>query len=151
MGDRLHHLRRALSALERLPGGRVLKRSRIFETAAVGASRRPYLNMAVAYRTRLSPMGLLIECKRLEAQAGRRPGPLWGPRPLDIDVLKYGRLKTKTAWLSIPHPLIMRRAFVLAPLRDLAPSWKPEGRASIASRLASLKPDPTIVRIASHG
>lgn len=147
VGSRKIRLETALKSLALLPGGRILKRSRLFETAAVGASRRPYLNMAVAYRTSLSPMGLLVECKRLEALTGRKPGPRWGPRPLDIDILKYGGLRIKTPWLTLPHPLIMSRPFALAPLRDVAPSWKPDGGTTVARRLAALKPGPAIVRI----
>lgn len=151
VGRRRAHIETALSALCRLPGGRILKRSRLYETAPVGASRRPYLNMAVAYSTALSPTGLLIECKRLEARSGRKPGPRWGPRPLDIDILKYGRLRIKTPWLTLPHPLVMDRPFALAPLLDVAPSWKPNGRTTVARRLAALNPSPAIVRIFPDG
>src|SRR3989338_6759947 len=103
-GDRFKHLKQALAALNRLPGTRVLKRSRIYETAPVGPSRRPFLNLAARIKTALSPMGLLVECKRLEALAGRRPGLRWGPRPLGIDIFSYRRLRGQCRWARISHP-----------------------------------------------
>lgn len=119
VGDRRKTLERAVASLGALPRTRLVKRSRIYETAPVGPSHRPYLNMAVAVRTALSPMGLLIECKRLEAAAGRRAGRRWAARPLDIDIAVYGRLRLRTPWLVVPHPRLRERAFALAPLSDI--------------------------------
>ena len=70
-------------------------------------------------------MGLLIELKRLEALRGRRPGPRWGPRPLDCDLLFYGAARIKTAHLEVPHPRALSRRFVLEPLAELRPRWVP--------------------------
>jgi len=143
MGRRRENLRRALRWLGRLPGGgRVLARSRLYDTAPVGPGQSRYLNLAVRYRTALSPMGLLVELKRLEARAGRRPGRRWGPRPLDIDILDYGGRRLRSRWLSLPHPRAARRAFVLAPACDIAPHWRPAGRATAARLLARLAPAP---------
>lgn len=150
MGDREKHLRKALAGLGRLRGTLVLSRSRIYETAPVGPSRRPYLNMAARLRTALSPMGLLVELKRLEAGAGRRPGLRWGARPLDIDILDYGGLRLRTAWLTLPHPRVVERAFALAPLADVAPGWSPDGRRSVVELLGRLKPDPGTVKLFKH-
>jgi len=116
LGDRRANLRKALAGLAAVTGCRLGKRSRVYLTAPVGPSERPYLNLVVRLRTTLSPMGLLVELKRLEAAAGRRPGKRWGARPLDIDILRCGRLRLKTPWLRLPHPRILERAFVLAPL-----------------------------------
>lgn len=148
-GDRRRHLREALDELGRLPGGRILSRSNFYETAPVGPSRRPYLNAAVRIKTTLSAMGLLAECKRLEALAGRRPGPRWGARPLDIDILDYAGRRCRGPWLTLPHPRLRERAFALAPLAEIAPSWKPDGRASVSRLLRRLNPDPATVRIFS--
>jgi len=145
-GRREENLRRALRLLARLRGGRVLARSRVFDTAPLGPSRRRYLNQAVRYRTALSAMGLLVECKRLEALAGRRPGRRWGPRPLDIDILDYAGRRLKSRWLSLPHPEAGRRAFALAPVCDIAPRWRPQGRATAARLLRRLRPAPAEVR-----
>ena len=151
MGDRKRRLAQALAGLSLLPGGRVLELSRHFETAPVGPSLRPYLNAAAVYATALTPMGLLVECKRLEALAGRRPGKRWGARPLDIDILDYAGRRLKTPWLVLPHPRTSGRAFALAPLCDVAPDWRPDGRRTVRDLLAGLKPGPAIVRIVPDG
>jgi 2-amino-4-hydroxy-6-hydroxymethyldihydropteridine diphosphokinase len=146
MGRREETLRLALRWLGRLRGAKVLKRSRFFDTAPVGPSARRFINLAIRYRTQLSPIGLLIELKRLEAKAGRRPGPRWGPRPLDIDILDYGKRRLSGKWLCLPHPAAARRAFVLAPVCDVAPGWKPVGKETARQILARLSPSPDEVR-----
>lgn len=151
MGDRRAKLRAAERGLASLRGTRLLRRSRLYETAPVGPSSRPFLNRVVEVETALSPMGLLVEAKRLEAEAGRRPGRRWGARPLDVDVLSFGARRIRTRWLAVPHPLILARAFVLAPLCDLAPRWRPDGRVTAARRLRELKPGPGIVRMVADG
>ncbi|HAM35589.1 MAG TPA: 2-amino-4-hydroxy-6-hydroxymethyldihydropteridine diphosphokinase [Elusimicrobia bacterium] len=151
MGRRRAHLRRALGRLARLPGGKILARSRFFETAAVGPRQRRYINLAVRYRTALSPMGLLVELKRLEALGGRKPGRRWGPRPLDIDIIDYGGRRLRGPWLTLPHPRAVQRAFVLAPLQDIAPQWRPAGRATTARLLARLNPAAGTVGVARGG
>ncbi|MBI5240276.1 MAG: 2-amino-4-hydroxy-6-hydroxymethyldihydropteridine diphosphokinase [Elusimicrobia bacterium] len=146
LGRRRENLRRAVLRLARLPGGRVLARSRLYETAPVGPGRRRYLNLAVRYRTALSPMGLLVELKRLEALAGRRPGRRWGPRPLDVDILDYAGRRLKNRWLTLPHPRAAERAFALAPVCDVAPRWRPDGRIAAARLLERLAPSAREVR-----
>lgn len=125
--------------------------SRLYETAPVGPSDKPYLNQAVALETTRTAMGLLIEGKRLEAGAGRRPGIRWGPRPLDVDLIALGTERANTPWLTVPHPATAGRPFALAPLRDVAPAFKPDGRRSIRSLLAAMKPDPRIVKLWRDG
>lgn len=144
-GDRAAALARARAELARLPGARLIAVSRIYESAphppGPGAGGR-YLNQAVKISAPLSPMGLLVQAKRLEAAAGRRPGRRWGPRPLDVDLLECGRLRLKTRWLVLPHPRIKSRAFVLAPLSELSPRWR---------RFWRLKPPPGTVSIFASG
>ncbi len=151
LGDRRRHLRAAIKSLRVLPKTRLLARSNVYETAPVGPSRRPYLNLIVRIQTGLTPIGLLVELKRIESLAGRRAGQRWGARTLDIDILRHGNARLKTDWLRIPHPRILERPFVLAPLNELAPSWKPDGRRSVASVLRRLNPGPGTVRIYRHG
>lgn len=143
LGDRAAALRRALTKLGRLKGCRLLRTSRLYETAPVGPSDRPYLNQAVTLSTDRSAIGLLIEAKRLEALAGRRPGVRWGARALDVDLVALGRERVRTPWLTVPHPAMAKRAFALAPLSELAPSWKP--------LLAAMNPDPRIVKLWRNG
>ncbi len=151
LGDRAAALRRAVAGLDALESCRVLRASRLYETAPVGPSDRPYLNQAVALMTRRSPMGLLIEAKRLEALAGRRPGVRWGARALDVDLIAVGRERIRTAWLTVPHPATAARAFALAPLREVAPSFRPDGRRTVSGLLAAMNPDPRIVKLWRNG
>lgn len=147
LGNRKSALRKAVAALDKLAGCRVEAASRLYETAPVGPSRRRYLNMAVRLRTTRTPMGLLIEAKSLEAAAGRRPGARWTARELDVDLVCWDAARARTPWLTLPHPLMARRAFALAPLADVAPRWKADGRRTAASLLAAMKPDPRKVKI----
>lgn len=147
LGDRAGNLRRAVAAIRKWDGCRVRELSRIYETAPVGPSEKPYLNQAVALDTARTPMGLLIEAKMLEAAAGRRPSIRWGSRTLDVDVVACGNLRVKTPWLTVPHPSVAERAFALAPLADVAGSWKPDGKRTTRQLLAALNPDPKTVRL----
>lgn len=151
LGDRAAALRRAVAGLDALDGGRVLTASRVYETAPVGPSDKPYLNQAVELSTGRTAMGLLIEAKRLEALAGRRPGIRWGARALDVDLLALGAERVRTPWLTVPHPATAGRAFALAPLADVAPAFKPDGRRGVRSLLAAMKPDPRIVKLWRNG
>jgi 2-amino-4-hydroxy-6-hydroxymethyldihydropteridine diphosphokinase len=151
LGDRARTLRRAIAALRALDGCRVRAVSRVYETAPVGPSEKAYLNQAVRLETTRTPMGLLIEAKILEAAAGRRPGLRWGSRPLDVDVIALGRARVRTPWLAVPHPRAALRPFALAPLADVAGSWRPDGRRSARALLAAFNPDPRIVRLWRHG
>ncbi len=150
LGDRAGTLRRAIAELNGLEGCRVAQISRIYETAPIGPSDKPYLNMAVRLDTTRSAMGLLIEAKRLEAAAGRRPGIRWGARVLDIDIISLGPERVRTPWLQIPHAGTAGRAFALAPLADIAPFWRPDGRRTVRALLTSLKLDPRSVKMWRH-
>ncbi len=145
-GDRRKNFSRAIAGLKTLPAGRVLALSRVYDTKAVGPKQRRFLNMVLRYRTALSAMGLMIELKRLEARAGRRPGKRFGPRPLDIDILDYGSRHLRSRWLTLPHPLASQRAFVLAPLCDIAPGFKPAGKSTAAQLLKRLQPSAQEIR-----
>jgi 2-amino-4-hydroxy-6-hydroxymethyldihydropteridine diphosphokinase len=147
LGDRARTLRRAVDALRKAGGCRVTKISRLYETAPVGPSRRPYLNQAVKLLTTRTAMGLLLEAKILEAAAGRAPGARWGARPLDVDVIAYGNARIGTAWLTVPHPRAAERPFALAPLSDVAPDWKPDGKRSVRRLLAAVNPGSDAVRL----
>ncbi|MBI5631089.1 MAG: 2-amino-4-hydroxy-6-hydroxymethyldihydropteridine diphosphokinase [Elusimicrobia bacterium] len=151
MGNRKKRLEQARAALARLPGCRLRAASRIYETAPVGPSRRPFLNMAARLGTSLSPMGLLVELKRLETLAGRKPGPRWGPRPLDIDILDYGGLRLASPWLTLPHPAAAARAFALAPLAEIAPRRRLDGKRTVLELLRRLNPRPETAKILANG
>jgi 2-amino-4-hydroxy-6-hydroxymethyldihydropteridine diphosphokinase len=86
-----------------------------------GEPQPDFLNTAVIGRTALPPEAVLAIAKALELAAGRRPGPRFGPRPLDVDLLLYGDLRSATPELTLPHPRLAERRFVLAPLAEIAP------------------------------
>ena len=120
LGDRLAHLRAALDAFP--PDIRVLAQSRIYETPAWGYEQQPaFLNMVLKAETELSPEALLARLKKLEGDLGRTPTFRWGPRLIDIDILFYDGITLDSPGLTIPHPRLHERAFVLVPLFDVAP------------------------------
>ena len=124
VGNRLANLRLALARMRTF--ARLEAVSRLYETAPVGLEEQPpFLNAACRVTTGLEPAALLRFLKNLEAEIGRRPGgPLGGPRPIDLDILLYGERVVETKSLCIPHPRLADRAFVLAPLCDLAPELR---------------------------
>lgn len=129
VGDRLANLRAARDALERR-GVRVDAASSVYETAPQGevADQRDFLNACLRIRTRLEPEALLAECKGVERELGRRPGPRHGPRPADVDVLLLDGLARRSARLTLPHPEVTARRFVLEPLLELDPGLRlPDG------------------------
>ena len=119
VGDRRLNLRAALRRLP--PLARVEAVSSLYETAPVGPQDQPsFLNAVCRAKTELSPKALLRYLQEIERGLGRRPGPRWGPRPIDIDVLLYGDAVVEEAELRVPHPELANRAFVLVPLAELA-------------------------------
>lgn len=124
LGDRERTLALAFEALGALPGTRLLRRSSLHETAPVGGPPQgPYLNAAAALSTRLPPLELLRALLRIEREQGRERGERWGPRTLDLDLLAYGALVMHSPELTLPHPRMAERRFVLVPLAEIAPDW----------------------------
>lgn len=120
-GDRLAALRGAREALERR-GIDVLASSSAYETAPQGEvlDQPDFLNACLAIETDLAPEELLDLCKAVEQDLGREPGGVrHGPRPIDVDVLLLGRIELRTERLTLPHPEITSRRFVLEPLLEL--------------------------------
>ncbi len=115
-------VRAALAELAALPESRLRAASRLYRTAPVGPPGQPdYINAAARLETRLTPRALLAELHRIELAHGRRrDGTRWGPRILDLDILIYGDARIDEPGLTIPHPEMARRAFVLVPLADVA-------------------------------
>jgi 2-amino-4-hydroxy-6-hydroxymethyldihydropteridine diphosphokinase len=119
LGNRLRNLQVGLRALA--PDARTLAVSSLYETDPVGpAGQPPYWNAVALVETALDPSDLLALLKRVEWQMGRRPGERWGPRPLDLDIL-LADVVVQTAHLTVPHPGLAERPFVLVPLAELAP------------------------------
>ncbi len=122
LGDRAANLRAAVRALS--PWVQVTDVSPVYETAPWGRSDQPpYLNLALLGLTHLPPLRLLHTLKRIEMRLGRRAAVRYGPRTIDLDIIFYAGLCLDTPRLTIPHPRMHQRAFVLAPLCDIAPQW----------------------------
>jgi 2-amino-4-hydroxy-6-hydroxymethyldihydropteridine diphosphokinase len=130
LGERESHLRRAIDDL-RGHDVEVEAVSSLYETEPVGEilDQPDFLNAAVRIRTSLEPERLLDVCKAIEAEHGRAfGGPRHGPRPIDIDLLLLGDLEMSTERLTLPHPEVTSRRFVLTPLLELDPELRlPDG------------------------
>lgn len=138
LGDRRAHLEAAFTALDHLPGTHLLGRSDLYETAPVGPpGQQDYLNAAAALSTLMDPLALLDALLSIEQTRGRVRRERWGPRTLDLDLLLHGNNRISDTRLTLPHPSMLDRAFVLVPLCDLAPSLQLEGK-TLAARLESL-------------
>ena len=123
LGDRIANLQAAIAALENVL--QITAVSPIYETPPWGITDQPdFLNMCLTVETTLTPADLLTQLKAIEVEVGRVPGKRWGPRLIDIDLLFYANQIIKTEKLTIPHPQLPERAFVLRPLADIAPDFE---------------------------
>lgn len=114
---------RAVAALTDAGLG-IMCRARVMETAPIGPSKRRYANSAVIVQTPLDPEAFLTTLKLIERQLGRRRGQRWGARTIDLDIVLWSGGRWFSRNLCIPHPLWRARAFVLAPLAEIAGSWR---------------------------
>ncbi|MBW3557499.1 MAG: 2-amino-4-hydroxy-6-hydroxymethyldihydropteridine diphosphokinase [Actinobacteria bacterium] len=132
LGDRWRYLREAVHSLPD-----VVRVSPVYESEPVGGpgGQGPYLNCVVELETDLPPRQLLGICHRLESAADRVRAHHWGPRTLDIDILMVGELVVDDPDLKVPHPRMRERAFVLQPLRDVAPELVPEDLDRLGGRV----------------
>ena len=129
LGDRLSYLQYAVDMLRRVPKTEVLAVSRVYETEPVGeiTEQPAFLNAALLLETDLAPRTVLGVCLGIEAAAGRVRTVRGGPRVLDMDVLLYENVKSDSFELTLPHPRMHERAFVLVPLHDLFPGGRALG------------------------
>lgn len=142
VGDRKSHLEAAIAML-RERGVEVEAISSTYETEPVGEvlDQADFLNAAIRIRTELDPEALLDLCKEIEAARGRAlDAPRHSPRPLDVDLLLLGELELKTERLTLPHPEVSSRRFVLAPLLELDPGLSLPGGMKLDEALAALGP-----------
>lgn len=151
VGDRHAHLRAAVTAL-RDHGVEVEAISSVYETEPVGdvLDQPDFLNAVARVRTGLEPEELLDLCKAIEVEQGRMlGGQRHGPRPLDVDLLLVGELELESARLTLPHPQVTDRRFVLEPLLELDPELTLPDGTSLADRLASLERAQRVERAGS--
>ncbi len=150
LADPVVQIGRAFMALAGIPDSQLLLRSALYRSAPVGPPDQPdYINAAAALLTRLSPLDLLAQLQAIEKQQGRvRDGERWGARTLDLDLLAYGSEVIATPTLTVPHPRIVERNFVLLPLKDIAPELRIPGHATIAVLAgAACMSEPRIARL----
>lgn len=120
LGDRAGYLRAAREALSALPGTTVVAASSIYETAPQDLEGQDaFLNQVVCLETRLQPLDLLHECQRIEREHGRTREIRFGPRTLDMDILLFQDAESNDPELTLPHPRMVKRAFVLVPLAEV--------------------------------
>ncbi|WP_243457683.1 2-amino-4-hydroxy-6-hydroxymethyldihydropteridine diphosphokinase [Ottowia testudinis] len=122
LGDAAAALRQAIGALNQLPGTHVSAHSSLYRTAPVDATGPDYVNAAVQLSTRLTAPDLLNALQALEQAAGRQRPYRHAPRTLDLDLLLYGDARIDSPLLTVPHPRMWQRAFVLVPLHEIAPA-----------------------------
>ena len=139
LGDPRQQLLDAMAALANLPGTRLLQRSRLYRTPPWGMLEQPpFINAAVELDTALSPHALLDALLAIERRAGRVRAERNGPRTLDLDLLHVDGVQLDDPQLTLPHPRMAERAFVLLPLHDIAPTLRLPGQATVAELLARL-------------
>lgn len=137
LGEPEAQVRRAITALEAIPGTRLLAASSLYRSAPVGVGEQPdFINAVAAIETGLSARALLDELLAIEARFGRRREYLGAPRTLDLDLLLYGDRVVAEPGLVVPHPRMHERAFVLAPLAEIAPDAVVPGKGAVAALLA---------------
>lgn len=129
MGYRESNLQHVVNSWKLLPDTQILMGSSIYETTPIGYVDQPnFYNAVLVVETELSPSAVLGVCLGMEAALGRKRQAKDGPRPIDIDVLLYENVKMDNHELTVPHPRMMERRFVLEPLKELFPEGKVMGR-----------------------
>lgn len=124
LGDSRQIVVDAMSAIAQIAGVQLDERSHLYKTAPVGPPQPDYINACITVKTSLSPRDLLYRLLATESQFGRVRKERWGARSLDLDLLLYGDRIIEAPRLSVPHPRLHERPFVLVPLMDVAPYWQ---------------------------
>ena len=145
----LDQLKIAVNALRDTPDIANVVCSAVYQTEPMGPADQPdYINAAMQCDTSMTALRLLDTLQLIENRAGRIRDRRWGPRSLDLDLLLFGQQQINTLRLTVPHPGIAERAFVLHPLRDLAPDLRIPGKGAI-DQLLNRCPRMTITRLQS--
>ncbi len=132
-------VRAAFAALANLPESRIVKTSSLYSTAPIGLKNQPdFINAVAVLETTLAPEALLDALLDIEQRFGRRRAEKNGPRTLDLDILLYNELMLDLPRLTLPHPRLHLRAFVLYPLAEVAPTLNLPGRGAIAAWLPAV-------------
>lgn len=145
LGDPIGQILRAVEELARLPATRLLTRSSLYRSRPVGGPEQPdYVNAVARLSTLLPPRELLRRCLAIEARHGRRRDGKNTPRTLDLDLLLYDGLVMHEPGLTLPHPRMHERGFVLQPLAEIAPDVIIPGRGEVRRLLAAADVDDLV-------
>lgn len=133
LGKSIDTLENALKGLANIPGIDLIATSSWYQTKPIGPPQPDYINGCIVLQVQQNPEELLTILQAIELQFGRLRKEKWGARTLDLDILLYEDLVINTPKLTIPHPNLTERAFVLVPLAEIAPNWiEPIGKKAIA-------------------
>jgi 2-amino-4-hydroxy-6-hydroxymethyldihydropteridine diphosphokinase len=140
LGDRWGHLALAARGLRDADAVTFLRASRVYDAAPMGPSQPRYLNAVLELETNLPPERLLAALHAVEESAFRKRGLRWGPRTLDLDLLLYDATVLRTPSLTVPHPGLLSRRWVLAPLAELCPERVVPGTGATVAELLKRAP-----------
>jgi len=148
LGDPFASMSHALKALAALPDTRITACSSFYRSAPLGVSspQPDYINAVIALDTGLSAQALLDALLSIESDGGRRRTAALAPRPIDLDLLLHGESVVQSPTLTLPHPRLHQRAFVLLPLAEIAPALSIPGHGPVSSLLEKVK-DQRVVRV----
>ncbi|MFH1892596.1 MAG: 2-amino-4-hydroxy-6-hydroxymethyldihydropteridine diphosphokinase [Candidatus Zixiibacteriota bacterium] len=149
IGDRMAHMRDAIDMLHSADGIDIIRISPVYQTEPVGyEAQEDFYNMVVEINTSLFPNRLLEVVKEIEKNLGRRESVHKGPREMDIDILLYGKKAVEEYRLTIPHPRMLSREFVLRPLYDIAPDLSiPSRGVSVHDALTKIEGEKRVIRV----
>ncbi|MBI5473175.1 MAG: 2-amino-4-hydroxy-6-hydroxymethyldihydropteridine diphosphokinase [Ignavibacteriae bacterium] len=152
VGERQKFLNAAVAALKQLSDVKIVWSSSVYETDPYGKTDQPkFLNAALEVATALLPQELLAKSKSIEQAIGRTRSEQWGPREIDIDILMYDGLVYSDEHVTVPHPELPKRKFVLAPLREIAPDLvHPILGVTITELAASCRDSGRVVKTSFH-
>jgi len=142
VGDRADEIESAIGEIAALPGTTLVARSSLYRSAPLAASGGEYLNAVVRLRTALAPLALLHALQAIEQAHGRERPFANAPRTLDLDLLLHDHAALDSAALTLPHPRLHERAFVLVPLAEIAPGLVIPGRGALSALCASVAAQP---------
>ncbi|WP_440997386.1 2-amino-4-hydroxy-6-hydroxymethyldihydropteridine diphosphokinase [Arhodomonas sp. SL1] len=136
IGDPVHQVRQALRALSRLPDSRLEACSSLYRNPPMGPQDQPdFINAVARLRTSLQPLALLDVLQAIERLHGRVRHRVWGERTLDLDLILYGARRIQESRLTVPHPGLAERAFVLGPLAEIDPGLEIPGLGAVDALL----------------
>ena len=146
LGNKTDNLKKAINLIKNFPKTKIVNISKVYETKAWGYTKQDnFLNLCLEIKSNLSPKELLRKCQSIENKLKRERDIKWGPRTIDIDILIYQDFNLDSKELTLPHPRIKERAFVIWPLLDLNDKLEIKGES--IKKLANKLGDNEIIRI----